>query len=37
LSHALLRAPQAIVWEEDTKAAPSKVANDEDSSGLVAH
>jgi ATP-dependent Lon protease len=37
LSHALVRAPQPIVWEEDTKAAPSKVATDEDSSGLVAH
>jgi ATP-dependent Lon protease len=37
LSHALVRAPQPIVWEEDAKAAPSTVATDEDSSGLVAH
>jgi ATP-dependent Lon protease len=37
LGHALLRAPQPIVWEEDAKAATTPVATDEDSSGLVAH
>ncbi|HLH49081.1 MAG TPA: endopeptidase La [Roseiarcus sp.] len=36
LGHALLRAPQPIVWEEDPK-APAAVAPEEDSSGLVAH
>ena len=37
LSHALVRAPEPIVWEEDAKAASTNVASDEDSSGLVAH
>jgi ATP-dependent Lon protease len=37
LRHALLRAPQPIVWEEDAKAAQAKAAPEEDSSGLVAH
>jgi ATP-dependent Lon protease len=37
LGHALLRAPQRIVWEEEGKAAPASGASDEDSSGLVAH
>jgi len=36
LGHALLRAPQPIIWEEDPK-APAAVAPEEDSSGLVAH
>jgi ATP-dependent Lon protease len=37
LGHALLRTPEPIVWEEETKATPPAVAPDEDSSGLVAH
>jgi ATP-dependent Lon protease len=37
LAHALLRAPEPIVWEEDSKAAARNVASDEDSSGLIAH
>ncbi|HLW92061.1 MAG TPA: endopeptidase La [Roseiarcus sp.] len=37
LSHGLVRQPQAIVWEEDAKAAAAKIATEEDSSGLMAH
>jgi ATP-dependent Lon protease len=38
LKHALVRAPQAIVWEEETPAAPARpIESDEDPTGLVAH
>ena len=36
LAHALVRAPVAITWEEDVKAA-TKAAREEDASGVVAH
>eukprot|EP01037_Dinobryon_pediforme_P011650 gene11650-biopygen7091 len=36
LAHALIRAPVAITWEEDVKAA-TKAARDDDASGVVAH
>jgi ATP-dependent Lon protease len=38
LSHALVRQPQPIVWEERTEpAAPAPLAGDEDGAGMVAH
>src|SRR5271165_1679043 len=38
LSHALVRQPVPIVWEEDARAvAPAKPSHDEDGQGLVAH
>jgi ATP-dependent Lon protease len=38
LSHALVRQPVAIVWEEEAvAAAPAKPPHDEDGQGLVAH
>jgi len=38
LSHALVRQPVPIVWEEEAAAVPStKPAHDEDGQGLVAH
>jgi len=36
LAHALVRAPVAITWEEDVKAA-TKAAHDDDAAGVVAH
>ena len=36
LAHALIRAPVAITWEEDVKAA-NKAAREDDASGVVAH
>ena len=36
LVHALVRAPVAITWEEDVKAA-TKAAREDDASGVVAH
>ncbi len=36
LSHALVRAPVAITWEEDVKSAMKKIADD-DASAVVAH
>ncbi len=36
LAHALVRAPVAITWEEDIKAAMTKIAED-DASTVVAH
>ena len=36
LSHALVRAPVAITWEEDVKSAMKKIADD-DASTVVAH
>ena len=36
LAHALVRAPVAITWEEDVKAA-TKAAREDDASGVVAH
>jgi ATP-dependent Lon protease len=38
LSHALVRQPVAIVWEEEAVAvAPAKPSHDEDGQSLVAH
>ncbi len=36
LTHALVRQPKPIVWEEPSKAA-APLANDEDGAGVVAH
>ena len=36
LAHALVRAPVAITWEEDVKAA-TKAAHEDDAAGVVAH
>ena len=37
LSHALVRQPQPIVWEEEVAAAPPAPPPDDDGQGLVAH
>ena len=38
LAHALVRAPQPIVWEEDPKAPPPPaIEGDEDGAGVLAH
>ncbi|MCL2713494.1 MAG: endopeptidase La [Alphaproteobacteria bacterium] len=37
LTHALVRKPVPIVWEEETKVAPVKTDGDDAASGLTAH
>jgi ATP-dependent Lon protease len=37
LTHALIRQPKRIVWEEDPKAPVAPIAGDEDGAGIVAH
>jgi hypothetical protein len=37
LSHALIRRPTPITWEEDATAAPPSRSPEDDGKGLVAH